>query len=194
MKYMHDLVSHFFSKPAFSVDELKAYFHRRQAPEGYHKVLIQNLLNSGKIFRIARGSYTFHEEIQYVGFAFKPFYYGLEDALSLRELWEQETNPVIITPRKVRNGLRQFEGRNYLIRWIDRKMFFGYSLIKYGEFYIPVSDIEKTLIDLFYFGVKIPSDTLEEILKLIDRERFVGYLEEVSPKLRIRMASLMERS
>ncbi|MHB8359305.1 MAG: hypothetical protein ACYDCP_07390 [Thermoplasmataceae archaeon] len=110
MKYMHDLVSHFFSKPAFSVDELKAYLHRRQAPEGYHKVLIQNLLNSGKIFRIARGSYTFHEEIQYVGFAFKPFYYGLEDALSLRELWEQETNPVIITPRKVRNGLRQFEG------------------------------------------------------------------------------------
>jgi hypothetical protein len=58
------------------------------------------LLRSGRIYKITRGSYTFYDEVQYAGFAFQPFYYGLEDALSLLGLWKQETNPVIITPGK----------------------------------------------------------------------------------------------
>ncbi|EQD66731.1 transcriptional regulator, partial [mine drainage metagenome] len=86
--------------------------------------------------------------------AFLPFYYGLEDALSLRGFWEQETNPVIITPRKVRNGVRQFDSRNYVVRRIDRKMFFGYTFVNYEEFYIPVSDTEKTLIDLIILTLR----------------------------------------
>ena len=66
------------------------------------------------------------------GFGFSPFYYGLEDALSLRNVWEQETNPVIITPRTVRVGIRKFEGRHFVVRRIDRSMFFGYTFVDYG--------------------------------------------------------------
>lgn len=100
MKYMKDFVEHFSDKPAFNVNEVKLFSENRQASEGYHKTLIQNLLKSGRIFKITRGAYTFYEEVQFVGFAYQPFYYGLEDALSLRDLWEQGTNPGCIDPSK----------------------------------------------------------------------------------------------
>ena len=37
-------------------------------------------------------------------------------------------------------------------------MFFGYTLLQYEQFYVPFSDIEKTLIDLVYFGIKVPDE------------------------------------
>ena len=124
MKYMQEFISYFHSKPAFSSFEARNFFSFREGPKGYHKTVISNLLNSGRLHRITRGHYTFHEEVQFAGFAFMPFYHGLQDALSLINLWEQEMNPVIMTPRKVRSGLRTFERRNYIVRWIDRSMFF----------------------------------------------------------------------
>ena len=143
MRYISDFLHHFSEKPAFSANEARLFLKRRGASEGYHKLLLEKLYSSGRIYRITRGHYTFYEEVQHVGFAFSPFYYGLEDALSLLNLWEQETNPVVITPRKVRSGIREFRGRNYVVRRIDRSMFFGYIYIKYEKFYISVSAPER---------------------------------------------------
>ena len=87
---------------------------------------MNHLTKKGEIKKITRGAYTFKEEIEVVGFAFSPFYYGLQEALSLRNLWEQEVNPVVITPRKIRQGVRKFLGNNYLIKRVNRSMFFGF--------------------------------------------------------------------
>jgi hypothetical protein len=116
MKFMKDFMTDFALKPAFSSDEARNFFSFRNGPEGYYKTVINNLVRSGKLFRNTRVQYTFYDEVQFAGFAFKPFYYGLQDALSLRDLWEQETNPVIITSRNVRSGLRVFNERNYVVR------------------------------------------------------------------------------
>jgi hypothetical protein len=94
----------------------------------------------------------------------------------IRNLWEQETNPVIITPRKVRSGIRTFNDRNYVIRWIDRSMFFGYSLVEYGDFFIPVADPEKILIDMVYYHQFLTDEVKQEVLKSIDRKKFKEYL------------------
>ena len=179
MKFMKEFTEFFSNRPAFGTDEVKLFLKRREASQGYHKLIIQNLLKSGKIHKITKGAYTFHNEVQYAGFAFEPFYYGLEDALSLRGLWEQETNPIIVTPRRVKNGIRQFDSRNYLVRRISRNMFFGYSLMEYERFHIPVSDIEKTLIDLVYFNEKVPDDVVAEIIRKLNRETLDSYLSEV---------------
>ena len=120
-----------------------------------------------------------------------PFYYGLQDALSLRNLWEQETNPVIITPRKVRSGLRTFEGRNYIVRWIDRSMFFGFSLMKYGDFFIPVADPEKILIDMVYYREFIPEETKTTLQDSIDRELLSEYLLRLSIPTKKRVLSVL---
>ena len=191
MKYMKEFISYFHSKPAFSSFEARSFFSFREGPKGYHKTVIGNLINSGRLLRITRGHYTFHEEVQFAGFAFMPFYYGLQDALSQRNLWEQETNSVIITPKKVRSGLRTFEGRNYIVRWIDRSMFFGFSLMKYGDFFIPVADPEKILIDMVYYREFIPEETKTTLQDSIDRELLSEYLLRLSIPTKKRVLSVL---
>lgn len=193
MKFMKEFIHAFSNRPAFEVSDVKLFLQRRNASNGYHKLLIQNMLKSGRIHKITKGAYTFYDEVQFTGFAFLPFYYGLEDALSLRGFWEQETNPVIITPRKVRNGVRQFDSRNYVVRRIDRKMFFGYTFIKYEEFYIPVSDTEKTLIDLIYFDVKVPDEVIHTLVMSLQRKTLNDYLEETPDFLRKRVKNIVNR-
>lgn len=181
MKYIQDLRKHFKNAVVFSKSDIKIFLKSKKISVKYLELMIHNLLAKHEIKRISRGIYTFRDEIQVVGFAFRPFYYGLQDALSLRNLWEQETNPVVITPRKVRKGLRTFEGRNYLVKTINRRMFFGFEMIKYGDFWIPVSDIEKTLIDFVYFREPLGEDVLGEIKKKIDKNRLKNYLKR-SPR------------
>ena len=184
---MKEFIAQFSSKPAFSSYEARNFFTFRHGPEGYYKLVLNNLVRSGRIYRITRGQYTFHDEVQYVGFAFRPFYYGLQDALSIRNLWEQETNPVIITPRRVRSGIRTFLGRNYLIRWIERSMFFGYSLVEYGDFFIPVADAEKILIDMVYYHEFLPEEIKNEIVSSVNKEKLQEYILMLPEFLRKRV-------
>ncbi len=192
MKFMKDFIATFSSKPAFSSNEARNYFSFRKGPEGYYKTVISNLISTGRLRRITRGHYSFHNEAQFVGFAFKPFYYGLEDALSLRNLWEQQTNPVIITPKKVRSGVRTFEGRSYIVRWIDRSMFFGYSPFQYGDFYIPVADPEKILIDMVYYHEFLTEEAIEGLFNAIDTKLLNEYLSRVKPYLRMRVKAILK--
>ncbi len=67
--------------------------------------------------------------------------------MSFHNLWEQETCPVIITTREVRTGIRKVFSSNVLLRRISKKYLFNYDYYKYGDFVLPVSDIEKIFID-----------------------------------------------
>lgn len=176
----------------FTIRDVK-FLLRNKVNEHYPNLLIHNLLKKGEIHRITRGIYTFRNEIETVGFAFSPFYYGLQEALTIRNLWEQETNPVIITKRKVRKGVRTIMGRNVVIRTIDKSMFFGFEMIKYFDFWIPVSDVEKTLIDFIYFKEYLREDILEEIKKKIRENVIKEYLREVPEYVRKRVMKVLEK-
>ncbi len=191
MKYMKEFITSFIRRPAFSTIEVKNFLERRGASKGYFKLMLQNLEHSQRIHRITKGSYTFHEEVQFVGYAFYPFYYGLEDALTLRGIWGQQTNPVVITPRKVRPGIREFHSRNYFVRRIQRKLFFGYALFKYQNFFIPVSDVEKTLIDIVHFRSKIPKETIAVVIDKCDKAKLCIYTNKLPPYLAERMKALI---
>lgn len=177
MKYLDALRGHFRKYPAFTMSDVAVFLKGMGAKRNYLKVMMHNLVADGEVKTIRKGVYTFKDEVQAAGFGFSPFYYGLQDALSLRNLWEQETNPVVITPRKVRNGIRVFEGRNYLVRRISRKMFFGFEMIRYQDFWIPVSDPEKTLIDFAYFGEPLGAEPLQGLLRAIKRKKLASYLK-----------------
>ena len=179
MKYMREFRSYFMKKPAFTAREVELFLENRESSPGYYKLVIHNLLSRREIYRITRGVYTFQEDAQMSGFGFSPFYYGLEDALSLRNVWEQETNPVVITPRNVRVGIRQFEGRNFVVRRIDRQMFFGYTYVAYGDFHIPVSTVEKTFIDFIYYRIELPRELIFAILSRSSRRKINEYLREI---------------
>ena len=175
----------FSKKPAFSIAEIRKY-----VKGSYAYVLLNMLLRRGEVHRITKGFYTFMDDVLVVGEAYFPYYYGLYEALSLRNLFEQETNPVVITPRKVRSGMRSFLGRNYLIKRIDRRMFFGYELIKYYDFYVYVSDYEKTLIDFVYYREHLPEDAKEELIGRINTKKLKEYLNACSPGVRKRVLAL----
>lgn len=176
MKYVDRLTENFSAQPSFSVDDAKRLL--AGISNDYLNLFLHNLAKKKKIHRISRGIYTFYDDPQVVGFAFRPFYYGLQDAMSLHGIWEQETNPVVVTPRKVVPGLRQFEGANYVVRRLSRKMFFGHELMRYGKLWIPVSDVEKTFIDMVYFEQHIPNDALKEFKRKINGEKLSSYLEK----------------
>ncbi len=183
MTAVSELVGRFGTEPAFTSRDALAFLRKKGVKKEYCNLLLHKLARSGRLFRISRGVYTFRQEAQAVGFAFQPFYYGLQDALSLRNLWEQETVPVVVTARRVRGGRRAFLGAAYVVRRISRKMFFGFESIKYGGFWVPVSDAEKTLVDLVYFRQPVGSELARELRKAIRRDVLEKYLKMVPKRV-----------
>lgn len=192
MTLVKELKEYFKAYPTFSIRDIKIFCDKKRVSKQYIFLLIHNLLKRHELKKITRGKYTFQDDIQVVGFAFHPFYYGLQDSLSLRNLWEQETIPIIITPRKVRAGIRKFANGNYLVRRINRNMFFGYETIKYKNFWIPVSDLEKTLIDFIYFKEPISSEVIEEMKTKIDRDKLKSYLKKCPIFVQKRIKKLID--
>src|SRR3989338_6304714 len=143
-KYQDKIINLFEKSPVVDYSSIKRIINN---PE-YAKQLIRNLVLKKKIKKLTKGFYTKHDEPSLIVFCFKPSYLGLQDSLSMHNLWEQETIPVVITSKKIRSGLRKMNGINILIRRIDKKYLLGYDSLKVGEFYPPYSDIEKTFIDM----------------------------------------------
>ncbi|MCL5976182.1 MAG: hypothetical protein M1580_01120, partial [Candidatus Parvarchaeota archaeon] len=110
------------------------------------------------------------------GFAFSPFYYGLTYALSYYNLLEERANPVIITTKSVRSGTRKSMGINISVFKLPKSMFFGYTMVKGESFYYPISDIEKTFLDLVYFDIGLRKDTLYRLVKSLNRKKLKEYL------------------
>lgn len=184
MKYLGYVRSHFNDpkSPVFTIHELKIVLGLKGISYAYLKRLINYLIDRGEIVRIGRGVYTFHDDITVVGFAFRPFYYGLESALTIRRLSEQGTNPIVITPSNVRRGIRKFGRGNYSVLRIRRDLFFGYDFIQSSGFWVPVSDYEKTLIDYIYFNHYLRKDTLKALRLRMDRKKLASYLKHYSER------------
>ncbi len=194
MKYVDYIRSHFNDpkSPIFTIQELKTVLGLKGISSAYLKRLINYLIKKGEILRIGRGVYTFHNEITVVGFAFRPFYYGLENALTIRHLWEQGTNPIIITPNNVRQGIRKFGGGNYSVLHIRRELFFGYDFIQSDGFWIPVSDYEKTFIDFIYFNRYLRTDTLKALRLKMDKKKLASYLKHYNKKTKQRILQALK--
>jgi predicted transcriptional regulator of viral defense system len=144
--------------------------------KAYALLLLHNLVRRGEIHRVTKGWYSRLDDPVVSVFAFKPSYLGLHEALSLHGLWEQETNVVLITPRPLRRGARSVMGNTVLVRRIERNRFFGFEYLNYDGFVVPVSDVEKTLIDMVYFRENPDEDVLAEVRKRSDLGKLNSYL------------------
>lgn len=160
------------STPAFSARDVELLVNNR----GYSLLMLHNLSERGELNRITRGWYTIHKDPIVSVFALKPAYVGLQGALSLRDLWEQETNVVLVTCGKAKPGVRTVMGDRVVVHRIAPKYFFGFDYLPYGEFHVPVSDLEKTLIDLVYYEESPGADVLGEVGKRADRRVMANYL------------------
>jgi predicted transcriptional regulator of viral defense system len=193
MKYIDYLRKHFkdTKSPVVQLYELKAVMRLKGISDSYLWRLVNYLTERGELKHITRGVYSLHDDIVVVGFAFKPFYYGLENALTIRKIWEQGTNPIIITTKSVRSGVRKFEGGNYTVIRTNKRLFFGYELVKYYDFWIPVSDYEKTLIDFVHFNHHLSKGALDELKRHIIKHKLDGYLSHYGPDVKKRVVKLL---
>lgn len=193
-KYQKQIEVLFEKSPVVDFSSITRIVKNKKNIKQYSKQLIRNLLLKNKIRKLAKGYYTKHNESGLAVFCFKPAYLGLQDALSFHNLWEQETIPVIITTKKVRQGIRKIldKNTNILIRKIDKKYFFGFDYYKEGDFYFPYSDIEKTFIDLIYFKQPMDEETLKNFKEKIDKKRLRNYLKKYPKKFRKRVEKILK--
>jgi hypothetical protein len=193
MKYVKSFLEYFGGFTTFTANDAKLFLRKNGADKDYHKVFMHNLIGSGRVFRIKKGYYTLHDDLMTAGFAFSPFYYGLETVLTYNGLWDYVTPVSIITTGKAKSGVRDVLGRNVSVRRISKKMFFGYSMVKYeNSFYIPMADIEKTLIDSVYFRALFNREVYEKMIGRIDAGKLGKYLESCPRIVRLRVEALMK--
>lgn len=158
----------------------------------YTDLFLHNLVEQGEAFRLKRGCYSWEEDPFLSVFCFRPAYLGLEFALTFHEIWDQETNPVIITPRKVRTGTREVLGTNIVLRHIKQDYFFGIDFLKHDDFYLPVSDIEKTILDFVYFNNIPTKEVWRKLLDKADREKLLTYTERYPPRKQVKIKNAID--
>jgi len=191
LKYLDNVGFLFDRSIVVDAKSIAMIVKRKRVVEGYAKQLIRNLLLKNKINKLAKGCYTKFDDPSLVVFCLNPAYLGLQDALSMHGLWEQETVPVVITARNARQGIRNVLGNNVLVRRLNKKYFFGYDFLSVGGFDLPYSDLEKTFIDMIYFKVKIRDDVLKKIVEKLDRRKLDAYLKFYPVKIRERVNKLI---
>lgn len=186
-------IREFFKKtPVVDIKSIKMIVGRSD----YAYLIVSHMLKRGEIKRITKGYYSIHDDPVLAAYCFRPCYIGLEEAMSFHGIWEQETNLILVTTKKVRRGIRKVFGTNVLVRNIFPKYFFGFDYLKYGDFVVPISDVEKTFIDIIYFrqiGKGFDKKILREFRKRIDGKKLNSYLKKYPLKFRKRILDILER-
>lgn len=178
MKYVKLFLKYFKAFPTFTTKDVKLFLRKNGAGSNYYKIFIHNMTKGGNVFSVGRGHYTLHDDPIVAGFAFSPFYYGMEMALTHYKLWNYMTPISIVTTNRVRKGSIELLGRNASVRRIRKDKFFGYSMVYYKDnLYIPMADIEKTLIDSVYFHSSFNKEVYAAMAKKIDRKKLTRYLK-----------------
>jgi len=179
MKYKASFVEFFSKQSMFTTGDARRFLTKLGADESYIRFMLHYLVNSGELYSIGKGAYTFHRNEVAIGFKFRPFYYGLQYALTIRKIWTQQSVPVIITAGKANPGIREIMSTRVILHRIDKSMFFGFEYINYGGVFVPVSDVEKTLLDFNYYHIKLSNETLESIREKIDKTKLLEYEKRI---------------
>lgn len=179
MKYETKFIEHFSQHVMFTSNDARRYLIRNGASDAYIRLFLHNMINKGRMYRLKKGLYTFSNEEAVTGFAFRPFYYGLEYALTIRGLWTQQSIPVIITKTLANPGPRQVLGTDVIIHRISNKAFFGFDYLMHSGIYVPVAEPEKILLDLSYFRKRIDRETLIKVKKEVNQDKMQEYAERL---------------
>ncbi|HLC58132.1 MAG TPA: hypothetical protein VJH95_06160 [Candidatus Nanoarchaeia archaeon] len=183
-KYQKEIAELFKNSPVVSFSSIARIVKKTKNTGQYQKQLIRNMVLKGKIKKLAKGYYTRYSDPSLIVFCFKPSYLGLQNSLSFHNLWEQETIPVILTASKIRQGVREVMGVNVLLRRMEKKYLFGFDYYKDGDFWLPYSDKEKTLIDMVYFKERLSKEAIKSFAKAINKNKLMQYLKHYPKRIK----------
>ncbi len=180
MTIVNEIKNHFSDYPVFTYRDLILHFSGKRIKPSNLTRILSYMKSNGSLYALKKGVYTFKKNDMVSGFAYAPFYYGLLSALTLRELWTQNSRPEIITIKKVRSNRTPIFGDSkdvIFVHHIPTRYFFGFDIINYGALKLPVSDPEKTLIDLFYYKVRLSLQNYDKLLRFIEIKKVHKYLK-----------------
>lgn len=180
MIYLEEFKRYFINEKTFTFGDARRFMEKHGSTQAYTKLLLHNLLEKKSIVKLGKGVYTFSKNEEVAGFAFTPFYYGLEYALTIRGLWTQMSVPIVITSTKALPGVREVSGRRIVIRRISKDMFFGFDYVKYAGIFVPVSDLEKTLIDFIYYKIGIDNGEISDLVRKADKRKLQKYAKRMN--------------
>ncbi len=182
MKYEDSFIKYFSKQTVFTIGDAKRFMAHIGGSNQYTRVFLHNMVSKGRLYRLNKGFYSFQKNEAVYGFAFRPFYYGMEYAMTIRKLWSQQSNPVIVTCTSTNQGGRQINGTRVEIHRISKKAFFGFDYMVYSGIYVPVSVPEKILLDFFYFRTKLHRDYIDVLLNSSDRKTLIEYARKLGPR------------
>ena len=192
MTVISEIMKKFSDYPVFTFRDVRLYLKGRKTSTAR---ILSHMKSTGRIYRVIKGIYSTRLDERVSGFAFQPFYYGTLYALTIRELWTQNSRPEIITLKKVRSSSTNiFEDKvNVVLHHSKPKYFFGFEMIKTGDMTVPVSDPEKTLIDLFFYKIRLPIQEYSEILKIINAKKLMSYLKAYDKHTRTTVINFVKK-
>lgn len=191
MKYIDSFMEEFKKTPIFTAVDVKRFLGNKEQ-KTYYRVFIKLMIDSGRAYRITKGFYTLYKDVEVVGFPFYPFYYGLGFALTKHKLWKQQANPYVLTIKNVKRGNREAFGSNLTVSKISKEMFFGYYYTKGQNFYYPISDVEKTLIDCIYYRFNPEDYTYISIFNKLDNKKMNDYLKKCNKRVKAKYELLKD--
>lgn len=180
MKYEREFCSFFSKQPLFTSKDVARFLGIMGASNSYVRLFLHNSVKRGKILRYQKGVYSFQRNEALFGYVYRPFYYGLEYALTIRKIWAYQTNPVVITTTTANPGIRKILGVSFTVRRIRKEQFFGYEYIKHDGIFVPVSEPEKILLDFVYFRKRMDPETMVSLISLCNRQKLNRYLMRLS--------------
>lgn len=186
-KYLKKLMDLFAKSQVVTFSSIQRVITQEKKKNQYAKQFVRNQIKQGRIQRLTRGLYTSRDEASLLVYGLQPAYLGLQDALSFHDVWEQETIPIIITTRKVRQGIRKVLGTNVFIRRIKKEYFFGVEYRTTGTLYLPYSDLEKTFLDMLYFRERMDKGIITNILKKINKKKLFDYTKLYPHNIRVKI-------
>jgi len=154
--------------PVFSLSDVSQIVSGKE----YAKKLLLREVRKGRINRIKRDLYTYHNDSLLVStYIIKPSYITGVSALSYHGLITQITKEIFCNTLKKSTKI-EFYGR---INYNNTKNFYGIKNYEYEGFIIPIAIPEKALIDSIRI---VPLSLCEEAIKELNKEAIIGLLKK----------------
>ncbi len=181
MKLGSEIIGAFKDFKTFTLNDARILLseRHRNISDATIRVTLSRMVKNGAVYKVTKGVFSLQERDELTGFAFTPFYYGGLSALMISDLIDDQVKMEIMTARRVKKSVIQVYGGRIraILHHIPKKYYFGFVDKKYGSITVPVSDPEKTLIDLFYYKERMSLQDYAELLKSIRPGKLRDYLK-----------------
>lgn len=169
----------------------------RNISDKYAYTLLNRLNKKNKIKNITKGKYTKNKNIWEIATnLFTPSYISFWSAAYFKGYTEQIINEIQIATTKKHKTI-EFENYTITFNKLNKKRFFGFEKIRYGDNFIFVVDDEKLLIDLITKEKLVGN--FEELTKIIkqtkiNKKKIISYLKKINNKsLNKRIGYLLDK-